>query len=249
MLVYSPPGHGKTTLLGTAVDDDRLSPMLIIDFEAGIDSIVSKCEVFDSLKDLTAREPSLDKVDVLRIAHWSDFEGVLDFLEKHPGVYKSIALDSLSEMNYLNLNEIVEQARRTAPRHDIDIAEMQDYLRSSFQMRKLVRRLRNLDMNCFWTAGVQEAPDPLTGQSEFVPALTGKLIREIPGLVLIVGYLSIMEDENKEPHRALLTQPIGKYIAKDRSEGGKLGQYVLDPTLPAIFDLLEIAHPTETEEE
>jgi hypothetical protein len=124
---------------------------------------------------------------------------------------------------------------------------MQDYLRSSFQMRKLVRQFRNLDANSFWTAGVAEITNPLTKLSEVVPALTGKLTREVPGLVLIVGYLAIMDGEDNQPHRSLLVQPTGRYTAKDRSEGGKLGEYVIDPTLPGVFDKLGIPHPTEEE--
>ena len=41
-LWYAPPGHGKTTLLGTAVNDERVSPMLLLEFEGGTRSIQSK---------------------------------------------------------------------------------------------------------------------------------------------------------------------------------------------------------------
>jgi hypothetical protein len=247
MMIYSPPGHGKTTLLGTAVGDNRLSPMLLIDFEAGVDSIQSKCAVFESLKEMSASESAIDIIDVLKVKVWEDFEGIVGFLQANPGRYKSVALDSLSEMNYLNLSGITEEAAAKTPRHDQDVPEMQDYLRSSFQMRKLVRQFRNLPANSFWTAGVAEIANPLTKLPEVVPSLTGKLTREIPGLVLIVGYLAIMEDEDHKSHRSLLAQPTGRYTAKDRSEGGKLGEYVMDPTLPGIFDLLEIPHPTQEE--
>lgn len=242
LLIYAPPGHGKTTFLGTAAGDDRISPMLLLDFEAGIDSILSKCHVLQSTDALQDRIPSVKKIDVLHIKHWKDFAAVIEFLKAFPERYKSVALDSLSEMNYLNLDEIVKQASIRSPRHDHDVAEMQDYLRSSFQMRRLVRLFRDLPINSFWTAGVQETTDPLTKLPAYVPALTGKLAREIPGLVLIVGYLALMEDENGETHRTLITQPLKRFIAKDRSEGGKLGAFVQDPTLPLIFDKLEIEH-------
>jgi hypothetical protein len=245
MMIYSPPGHGKTTLLGTAVGDPRLMPMLLVDFEAGIDSIYSRCRVFENLSELADHTPDMTSIDVLRVNIWEDFDGIINFLQNNPGVYKSVALDSLSEMNYLNLNQVTGEAATRSPRHDADVPEMQDYLRSSFQMRKLVRQFRNLPSNAFWTAGVQENTNPLTKLSEVVPSLTGKLTREVPGLVLIVGYLAIMEDDNGVPHRSLVVQPTGRFTAKDRSEGGKLGQYIADPTLPHIFDLLEIPNPTE----
>ncbi len=245
-MMYSPPGHGKTTLLGTAVGDDRLMPMLLLDFEGGINSIQSKCIVFDDIAELSDHTPSIDKIDVFKVGTWEDFEAIYGYLETNPGLYKAVDLDSLTEMNYLNITSVVTEAVERSPKpRDEDVPEMQDYLKSSFQMRHLVRQFRNLPVHTFWTAGVADVMNPLTKLSEVVPALTGKLTREIPGLFLIVGYLAIMEDENHKSHRSLVVQPTGRFTAKDRSEGGKLGDYVVDPTLPHIFDMLEIPHPTE----
>jgi len=244
-MTYSPPGHGKTTLLGTAINDDRLMPMLLIDFEGGVNSIESKCNIFNDLAELSDHTPTIDKIDVFKVGSWEDFEAVYEYLESNPGLYKSVALDSLTEMNYLNITSVVGDAAARSAKHDDDVPEMQDYLKSSFQMRHLVRQFRNLPAHTFWTAGVQEVVNPLTKLSEVVPSLTGKLTREIPGLFLIVGYMAIMEDENHKPHRSLVVQPTGRFTAKDRSEGGKLGEYVADPTLPHIFDLLEITHPIQ----
>ena len=42
LIVYSPSGHGKTYLAGSGVGDPRISPMLLLDFEAGVDSIESR---------------------------------------------------------------------------------------------------------------------------------------------------------------------------------------------------------------
>lgn len=231
MLIYAPAGHGKTYFLGTGVNDERVSPMLLLDFEAGVESIRSKVREIPVDK---IGAPIPGKIDVVRIKRWEDLETVYKMLldgvvEK----YKSIALDSLSEMNYLNLSTIVENAMMVNARHMQDVAEMTDYLRSAFMMRKLIRGFRDLPVHSFFTAGVQEVTDPITKAPSVVPALNGKMALEVPGLVTIVGYLGLDGER-----RILLTQPTSRFIAKDRTEGGKLGAYVENPTIPKIFDLI-----------
>lgn len=232
MLVYSPAGHGKTTLLGSGFNDPRIAPMLLLDFEAGTESIQSKIRVVDTD---SIGHPIKNKIDVVRVRQWDDLDKVyLELVNGKVSAYQSIALDSLTEMNYLNLLTIVEAAMAVNPRHLQDTAEMADYLRSAFMMRKLIRGFRDLPTYCFFTAGVQEVTDPISKTPQVVPALNGKLALEAPGLVTIVGYLGLDGST-----RILLTQPTNRFIAKDRTEGGKLGAYVENPTLTKMFDLIQ----------
>lgn len=237
-LIYSPAGHGKTVLLGTGAGDPRLSPMLIADFEGGVRSIASKIHLV-KLAELGKAKPTLDKIDVVRIQSWNDFDDLYDFLDSDKNPYKSIGLDSLSEMNYLNLQTVVGQAATDNTRHDPDVAQQQDYLRSQAQMRKLIRFFRDLNMHVIFAAGALEAREPRTKKYQFRPALVGQLVKEIPGLVDTLGYLAIVEEENGNTYRALFVQPTERFMAKDRSEGGKLGEYIVNPTLPMILDILE----------
>lgn len=242
MLIYAPAGHGKTYFLGTGAKDNRVAPMLLLDFEAGVESIRSHVKE-TKVEDIGNPVPG--KIDVVRIKAWSDLESVYDLLlsnKSYMEKYKSVALDSLTEMNYLNLTTIVENSMATNPRHMEDVAEMSDYLRSAFMMRKIVRGFRDLPVHSFFTAGVQEVTDPVSKVPHVVPALNGKMALEVPGLVTIVGYLGI--DGEK---RVLLTQPASRFTAKDRTEGGKLGAYVEDPTIPKIFDLIYANHKEEAD--
>lgn len=244
MLVYSPPGHGKTTLLGTGAGDPRISPMLILEFEGGTRSIKSKIRKI-KLEKLGETEPTVDKIDVIQIQSWDDFDVVYDFLDSADHGYRSLGLDSLSEMNYLNMTEALALALREDKKHDPDIPEQRDYLRSAGQMRRLVRFFRDLPMHVFFTAGASTQQDPRTKEYKAWPSLTGKLTFEIPGLVEIVGYLAVVDvdgdGENPDTtERWLFVQPTGKFEAKDRTEGGMLGEYIENPTLPQIFDLAKI---------
>ena len=242
LLIYSPPGHGKTSMLGTVIGDPRLSPMLLIDFEAGVQSIRSKCRQV-KLDQLGKVKPDLNKVDVVKVTTWDDFDLVHNFLAKGEHGYKTVGLDSVSEMNYMNLQEAIEDGKLKDSRHDPDVAEQRDYLRSATQMRRLIRCFRDLDLHTIFTCGSQEAQDPNTKLMQIRPALTGKLALEVPGLVDVVGYLAVSESEDKDGNavvsRILLTQPTGKYMAKDRSEGGRLSPYLENPTLPKILDIIE----------
>jgi phage nucleotide-binding protein len=242
MLVYAPPGYGKTYLLGTAPPDKRLMPMVIADFEGGVRSIKSKA-VTVPLEDLPKYKPTLDKIVVVRIKHWEDFDDLYDVLSSDDNPYNTLAIDSLSELNYLNLQENVAHAIKGDRGHDPDIPERQDYLRSSTQMRKLIRFFRDLPMNTIFTAQANEKENPQTKRMQAVPSLTGKLVNEIPGLVDIVAYLGLVddEDENGDPftYRSLLVQPSGRFMAKARDEDGRLGESIDKPTLPAILDLLD----------
>jgi hypothetical protein len=237
-LWYSPPGHGKTTLLGTAVGDKRVSPMLLLEFEAGTRSIESKIRKI-KLEELGAKKPTIDKIDVVSIQTWADFDIAYDFLLEGNHDYKSVGLDSLSEINWLNMSEALRIAMTEDRKHDPDIPEQRDYLRSAGQIRKLVRFFRNLPLHVFFTSNAQWLQDPQTRDNKLWPSLTGKLAFEIPGLVEIVGYLAIVDEEDDKTSRWLFVQPTGRFEAKDRTEGGKLGEYIVEPTIPKIFDLIE----------
>jgi phage nucleotide-binding protein len=242
MLVYAPPGYGKTYLAGTAVGDKRLMPMVLADFEGGVRSIKSKV-VQVTTDDFKTHRPSIDKITVLRIKRWADFDVLYEVLDSPDNPYKSLFIDSLSELNYQNLQENVAVAARGDRGHDPDVPERQDYLRSGVQMRKLIRVFRDLEMHTIFTAQAADKENPQTKRQQAVPNLTGKLSAEIPGLVDIVGYLGIVDDEDEsgEPvsYRSLLVQPTGRFMAKARDEEGRLGDAVDRPTLPKILDLLD----------
>jgi hypothetical protein len=247
MIVFSPAGHGKTTLLGTAVGDDRLSPMLLLDFEGGLKSIKSKFKRIE-LDDLGKVPCSVAEAHAVKIREWEDFNVVYNFLADDEHDYKSVGIDSLSEVNYLNLTTIVGQAIDANSAHDQDIAYRDDYMRSIAQMRRLIRFFRDLPLHVFFTSAALEVEDARTRKMQYRPALTGRLVMELPGLVDTIGYLAVVEEKD-DSFRSLCVQPTERYMAKDRSEGGILGEYLDRPTLPWMLDILLGDAPPNTEPE
>lgn len=241
VLVYGPAGHGKTYLIGTAVGDKRLMPMLLAEFEAGTRTIRSKCRrvTVDDLGKPPA--PTVDKIDLLRVTTWHELEQLLDFLDTAKNPYQSVALDSLSEIGYLNLTTVVNEQKAKNSSHDKDVPEIADYLRHQIQLRRLVRDLRDLPIHTIFTAGVVEVEDARTRKPALRPSFSGKLVNEMPGLIDVVGYLAVVEEGDGEKavtYRSLMLQPGDRFYAKLRREGDPISR--LDrPTLPKLLDLVE----------
>lgn len=224
MIVYGEPGTGKTVFLATALDVPALNPCLLLDLEGGSMSINSKCVAvdFQSLEKVTP-----NKINRLRIKTWKELEDAIDYLYSAKNVYKTVMLDSLTETNYINLSTVTKAAGRQ------DAAQIQDYGKSAAQMRKTVREFRNFDdINVFISCLANEDKDERTGILKVKPSLTGKLVGEIPALVDIVGFLHIDKDEVT---RVMSFQPSGRYVAKDRTEGGALGDEIDDCSIPEIY--------------
>lgn len=256
MLAYGFSGVGKTTLLGTAANDPRLWPGLILDFEAGLLSVASKVRWLENTLDAvdpttrkrigldnfieSASKPVPGKLDAIKVSSWADLEDILDLLDHGDLPYKSLLVDSLTEINYLNLREVVEYNYKKTQKGDGELAQLQDYGRSATQMRTIIRGFRDLDMHVIFSILAQDTKDDLTGQKEVKPSLTGKLSEEIPGMCDIMGYIAADQPNSA---RRMYFQPTQRFRAKDRSEGGKLGEYIDDITLTVILDKLGIEAP------
>ena len=171
----------------------------------------------------------------LRIYSWSDFQSVLTILsQKNP--YKFVAIDSLSEINYLCLAAAVEFAVNRGKRHDPEVPEIADYMRNTVRIRKLVRYFRDLEAHVIFSA------NSTINNGVSMPSLTGKLSGDVMALVDVVGYLGVdlkPGQEDEPANRFLLVSPTPTYSAKDRSEGGKLGTGIVNPTMKIILDLLQ----------
>lgn len=221
ILVYGNPGSGKTYLVGTAPDDLRSSPTLLLDFEAGTLSIEGK------------------NVDVVRITSFKQFNEVYAFLQtqKH---YKMVVLDSGTETQKLNMYGIMADMQALQPHRDPDRPQIDDWGKSAEQMRKLLRYLRDLPLHVVVTALAQEYRDERDGTIYCKPSMPGKLADEICGMFDLVGYLGVATvREGEGPTaptkdiRRMLWQPTAKYIAKDRS--GKLGPFMDEPSFAKIM--------------
>lgn len=200
VLVYGDSGVGKTTLMSTAP-----GPILLLDMEGGV-------------LPLRGRE-----IDIVKVETPKDLKEAFKVL-KEDGKYKSVVLDSITEMHKIVLEHVIK-TNPTVSRAYGDQPSLSDYGRVAELMRRNLRAFRDLPIHTLFTALAQDVKDETDGTITRLPNLPGKLAYEIAGYMDIVGLMIVQEDkENGEIKRGVLTQPRGRMIAKDRS--GKLGNIV-----------------------
>lgn len=227
-LIYGPPKHGKTVFLGSGVLDKRTSPMAILDFEGG---------VLDVLEGLPGGPNGPDWYHI-PISSWEDFNVAYERLQKNEEGFKAVAIDSLSEVHVFALMNLLDDPGNRRDARDRDLIHQQDYGKAMVQMRRLTRSFRDLPMHVFYTAHHKEEVDSKEGLVKMVN-LSGKLATEIPGMMSLVGYLALTQDDEGKTHRVLLLQNYARIRTGVRTAWGvESPDEIEDPTITSVLDAL-----------
>lgn len=225
-IIFGPPGHGKTHFIGTAVLDPRTCPIFILDFEGGVE------DVLDGLPG----GPDGPDWYLITVRSWDDFNEAFERVEKNEEGCKSVAIDSLSETHIFALMHLLDDP--TIRRDDISLLRQDDYGKAMIQLRRLTRSFRDLPLHVFYTAHSKDEVDSKEGLVKMV-SLSGKLATEIPGMMTVVGYLALSEDEEGKTQRVLLLQNYAKIRTKIRTPWGiDPPDEIEDPTVSALMDAL-----------
>lgn len=213
-LIYGNPGVGKTMFCAVAPKP------IIANCEGGL-----LC-----LDKISAYHDDLDllKVDIHTI---KDLQELYNYLSKEEHDRETVVIDSLAEVIRIGMDEIISSPNRDA-RYG-DAPTLQDYSLNTNRMRKIVRLFRDLPMHVFFTCHASNQKDEQSGRIMTKPSLTPRISEEVMGYVDLVGYLFVADVEGNKTERRLLTQPKGKFEAKDRS--GKLG---VGMTNPMAYDVI-----------
>lgn len=216
-LIYGPSGHGKTRLIGTANDDPRTAPMLLLDYEGGVSSLIGR------------------DIDVVTIQNWDQYEEVRAYLQKGDHSYKSVGIDSISEVHVSALLARLNGRSRRDP----DALEQQDYGIALVQMRRLLRMFRDLPLHVFMTSLAKEDTDSREGLIK-KPALSGAMADEVVGIFESVSYLALAEDPStKAISRVLVMNSAPKIRAKTRVPlNVEVPTMIEDPTISLVLDAL-----------
>lgn len=210
VLFHAFGGLGKTTATASACLDPRTSPVLVCDFEGGAPIRYAKMPK--------------GSYTIRRIHRIKDLNDIYEYLRKGDHPYRSVVLDSLTEIQKLGLAEFVYGPEGVAKSFmgnviNIKSAEIQHWGKSGNQMGMLVRYFRDLPMHVFFTTLTQVTKDEITGKITYDIALPGKQANEVPGIPDIVGYIDVQKNpQTKQEERVVYFQPNGKIIAKDRTD-------------------------------
>lgn len=200
LLVYGPSGVGKTTLAGSAAAHPDLSPVLFLNIEGGLLSVVGK--------------PGVLAADIRSTADLEDaFWSLKKSLDDGKPIARTVVIDSGTEAQTLSLEEAAVRAHKKKPRADTDERYLEDYGRSTAQLSRIFRWFRDLPVHTVITALPKEIVAADSGVvRECMPSFTTKLGRSVMGFVDCVWYLGLTPGGK----RAMVTVPQGVYVGKTR---------------------------------
>lgn len=217
MLIYGRAGVGKTRLAGSAQEVAAMAPVLVIDVEGGT---------------LTLKDAHPD-VAVVRVQTWQDMQQVYSDLYDGKHNFRTVVLDSLTELQKFSMYNIMTELVRKESDRDPDIPSLREWGKNIEQTRRCIRAFRDLPMNTIFTALEMQERNPRTGQTITKPALSGKLSNEVAGFVDIVTYYYVKYVDN-ELQRLLLTEATEDIVAKDRTNKLPI-PIVQAPTMAELF--------------
>jgi phage nucleotide-binding protein len=191
MLVYGQAGAGKTSLIRTLPDP------IVLSAEGGL---------------LSIQDADLPYIE---IASMDDLKEAFEWMSTPEGMnFKSVALDSISEIAEVVLN------------HEKKIAKdpRQAYGAMQEQMADIIRAFRDLPgRHVYMSAKLEKSTDEM-GRILYAPSMPGnKTGQSLPYFFDEVLALRVEKDADGNTQRAIMCDSDGLWLAKDRS--GKLGAW------------------------
>ncbi len=211
ILIHGLAGSGKTVFCATTG-----VPTLIISAESGLLSI--------------AGAPDYIKTTVVKTIY--ELEQVYDYVFNNPGLFKFVALDSISEIAEVLLAD--EKKNSKDPR--------QAYGNLSDRMLSILRGFRDLpDIDVIMSCKQVSRENSDTGITTFVPSLPGQALTNAIGYLFDeVFALRVEKDEDGHDYRTIQTGRDRNYEAKDRS--GVLEMFEA-PSARKIIEKIRAAMP------
>jgi hypothetical protein len=234
MLIYGDWGVGKTFLAGQADSVPEMRKVLFIDMEGGTLSL----------------RKDFPRVDLVRCTSWRELQSVYNALYAGGHPYKTIVIDSLTEAQKFNLDQIMIDLIQKSAERDLDIPGLQEWGKNQNQIRKFVRGFRDLPVNTIFTALMKEDKDRMQRPIKTVD-LAGKLGKQVPAFLDYVFHYYKKEVESNETDsngqkitrtaRVMLTQGTDSVLAKARvGTNPKLPKIIVDPSMQKIWDYLKL---------
>lgn len=213
MLIYGPPGAGKTKFCGEAED------VLIVDVEKGTETLL----YWDSCRNATVME----FVSIMQIKLLCDAikQGKLP-------QFKVLVIDSGTVLQKKDLRQIVRaETAKSSKRDNPLVPELQDYNQSTNSLMDIMDTLRETPIDVIVTATAKTVKDDNTGKVETTPGFTEKLFNDLNHLFSTIGYMSV----NSAGERTLRVKSSSNIVAKTRKK--ELPEVILNPNVNHLLSL------------
>ncbi len=245
MLVYGVAGVGKTTLACSALDVPSMKDVIMINAEAGDLSVDNKGldsirvvdfkalgRINEYLKQHCKARDEGDKAFLKKSE--ANLRGVEEIKIKTPREYRTVIIDSLTELESYCFNQLLGITDSTRLDEETQSSEWTEYKKNHTMILRVVRAFRDLPMHVIVTAAEQYSQDE-TKKYKYTPDLTGKLSKKVQGFFDMVGYYAQGKDGDKIQRRLyVMPSSIGKYDAKHRYQDFK-GDHFVDPTIGSML--------------
>lgn len=235
-MFYGDPGVGKTTLIGTACDDERLAPVLYMNVK-GNPQVLRHNE---------------NRPDVITIHKIEDFNSPYEWLSEgqkpdatfckennlHPP-YKTIVVDCLTEVQRHVVRK-VSGGERIKPGTLMPLLGRQGFGQLLGTMLNWGNYYLELPYNIILVTHESHKED-----GSITPLLWGQSGNELASVTLLVGRLitamampaNLKKEVGTDAFNVLQTVATHNIFAKDQYGLGK--KYIADPTMTKVMDLIE----------
>lgn len=248
MLIYGVAGVGKTTFACSSTQVPQMSNVLMINAEGGHLSVATDdfphldmipVKTFKQLGqiqnflDQHCRARDAEDVAKLRKIQAVAF-GVPEESIDEPITYNTIVIDSLSEIEQLCFNQLLNISDSTRIDEETDTEGWDEYRANGKMIMRLIRKYRDLPMHVIMTSAEKYNQDE-TKKYKYVPDLSGQLSKKIQGVFDCVGYY-VQASKDGAISRRLYVMPSaqGKYDAKHRYASFK-GAHFDNPTMETML--------------
>lgn len=174
---YGLSGSGKTTLAGTFP-----GPILLCDCrDRGTDSIIGN-----------------DAIDVYEVEEWNDLERAYWFLKKNPDKYKTVVIDTTSQLQGIAIEHVLDAHNQSGHADDIGWGTMTQKMwgEVASMLKPKITEFRDLPMNVVFIAqhrvfnvSTDEEQDPSTAllAPEVGPAMMPSVMKHLNASVSIIA--------------------------------------------------------------
>ena len=217
MLVHGPSKAGKS-LLGVSTP----APRVLLDVEAAARFLPIRQVEWDPA--LPPPEPSGEwDTAVVPIRHWNDATKALKWLESGKHQFRSVTLDSVSELQARYLEYVAGRGQ----------IKLQDWGGALRELRGFISDLRDLTAHRTnpLEAVVVTSMSKVEQDGRAYPWLQGQMKTVIPYLLDLITYIDVVPDKvTGEEHRYLYSRKTKAYLAGERV-GGRIPPVLQLPTV------------------